>query len=168
LSPSPPVASSKRPPNNSRSYLIAAGSRCVPIVDCLTEKFLAFLRAPRHWRGRVEKVIKVVGTTELAAVRLPEPLERVAESGRKKVQHLNSSEFEPEAPSDAYESVSLTRAKHMQLGNAIVGAAEPTTKLAVNILHHHHIRVDVSLVVRVKFSGRELVEHGWAFRDDGG
>jgi hypothetical protein len=50
--------------------------------------------------------------------------------------------------------------KHLQFGNAIVGAAEPPTKLAVDILHHHHIRVDVGLVVRVEFSGRELIQHG--------
>ena len=47
-------------------------------------------------------------------------------------------------------------------------AAEPPTELAVDILHHHHIRVDVGLVVRVEISGRELVQHGWALRDDGG
>jgi hypothetical protein len=39
--------------------------------------------------------------------------------------------------------------KHLQLGNAIVGAAELPTKLAVDILHHDHIRVDVDLVVHV-------------------
>jgi hypothetical protein len=65
-------------------------------------------------------------------------------------------------------SVSLTRVKHLQLGNAIVGAAEPPAKLAVDVLHHHHIRMDVGLVTRVEVSGRELVEHGWALRDDGG
>jgi len=71
-------------------------------------------------------------------------------------------------PHDARESALLTRVKHLQLGNAIVGAAEPPTKLAVDILHHHHIRIDVGLVARVEFSGRELVQHGWALRDDGG
>jgi len=71
-------------------------------------------------------------------------------------------------PGDARASVSLTRVKHLQLSNAIVGAAEPPTKLAVDILHHHHIRMDVGLVARVEVSGRELVQHGWAFRDDGG
>jgi hypothetical protein len=71
-------------------------------------------------------------------------------------------------PNDARESASLTRVKHLQLGNAIVGAAEPPTKLAVDILHHHHIRIDVSLVARVELSGRELVQHGWALHDDGG
>src|SRR5216684_6660217 len=69
---------------------------------------------------------------------------------------------------DAREAASLTRVKHQQLGNALVGAAEPPTKLTVDILHHHHIRIDVGLVARVEFSGRELVQHGWAFRDDGG
>jgi hypothetical protein len=53
-------------------------------------------------------------------------------------------------------------------GNAIVGAAEPPTELAVDILHHHHIRVDVGLVVCVEVSGGKLVQHGWAVRDDGG
>src|SRR6202011_5051416 len=71
-------------------------------------------------------------------------------------------------PNDARESASLTRMKHLQLGNAIVGAAEPPTKLAVDILHHHHIRIDVSLVARVELSGRELVQHGWALHDSGG
>jgi hypothetical protein len=70
-------------------------------------------------------------------------------------------------PGDARAPVSLTRLKQ-QLGNAIVGAAEPPTKLAVDILYHHHIRMDVGLVARVEVSGRELVQHGWAFRDDGG
>src|SRR6266481_6455748 len=71
-------------------------------------------------------------------------------------------------PGDARASVSLTRLKHQQLGNATVGAAEPPTKLAVDILYHHHIRMDVGLVACVEVSGRELVQHGWAFRDDGG
>src|SRR6266567_4563567 len=69
---------------------------------------------------------------------------------------------------DARESASLTRVKHLQFGNAIVGAAEPPTKLTVDILHHHHIRMDVGLVAGVEFSGRKLVQHGWALRDDGG
>jgi hypothetical protein len=38
---------------------------------------------------------------------------------------------------DTRESASFTRAKHLQLGNAIFGAVEPPTKLAA--LHHHHI-----------------------------
>jgi hypothetical protein len=59
---------------------VAAKSRCVPIVNYLTEESLALLRAPRHERGRVAKVIKIIGTTELAAVCLPKPLERVAEA----------------------------------------------------------------------------------------
>ncbi len=46
-------------------------------------------------------------------------------------------------PGDARASVSLISLTHLQLGNAIVGAAEPPTKLAVDILHHHHIRMDV-------------------------
>jgi hypothetical protein len=71
-------------------------------------------------------------------------------------------------PHGAREPASLTRVKHPQLGNAIVSAPEPSTKLAVDILHHHHIRVDVGLVVRVEFSGRELVQHDWALRDHGG
>jgi hypothetical protein len=71
-------------------------------------------------------------------------------------------------PHDAGEPASLTRVKHLQLGNAIVGTAKPPTKLAVDILHHHHIRIDVGLVAPVEFSGRELVQHGWALRDDGG
>jgi hypothetical protein len=41
-------------------------------------------------------------------------------------------------PGDARTSVPLTRLKHLQLGNAIFGAAELPTKLAVDILHHHH------------------------------
>jgi hypothetical protein len=60
-------------------------------------------------------------------------------------------------PHDAREPASLTRVKHLQLGNAIVGAAEPPTKLAVDILYHHHIRMDVGLVACVEVSGRELV-----------
>jgi hypothetical protein len=36
----------------------------------------------------------------------------------------------------------------MQFGNAIVGVAEPPTKLVVDIPHHHHIRMDVGLVAR--------------------
>jgi hypothetical protein len=40
--------------------------------------------------------------------------------------------------------------KHLQLRNAIVGGTKPPTKLAVDILHHHHIRADIGLVVRVK------------------
>jgi hypothetical protein len=68
----------------------------------------------------------------------------------------------------AREFASLTRVNICQLRNAIVGAAEPPTELAVDILQHHHIRVDVGLVVRVEVSGRELVQHGWALRDDGG
>src|SRR5260370_9962984 len=71
-------------------------------------------------------------------------------------------------PRDARESASSTRVKHLQLGNAIVGAAEPSTKLAVDILHHHHIRMNVGLVARVEFLGREFVQHGWALRDDRG
>src|SRR5216683_7980018 len=70
-------------------------------------------------------------------------------------------------PGDARASVSLTRLKQ-QLGNALIGAAEPPTKLAVDILHHHHIRMDVGLVAPVEFSSRELVQHGWALRDDAG
>ena len=65
-------------------------------------------------------------------------------------------------------SVTISRRSICQLGNAIVGTAEPPTELAVDILHHHHIRVDVGLVVCVEVSGRELVQHGWAVRDDGG
>jgi len=39
--------------------------------------------------------------------------------------------------------------------DVLVGAAEPPAKLAVDILHHHHIRMDVGLVARVEvFSGR--------------
>jgi hypothetical protein len=68
----------------------------------------------------------------------------------------------------AREFASLTRVNICQLRNAIVGAAEPPTELAVDILQHHHIRVDVGLVIRVEVSGRELVQHGWALRDDGG
>src|SRR5262245_217425 len=41
-------------------------------------------------------------------------------------------------------------------------------EVAVDILHDHRIRVDVGLVVLVVVSGRELVQHGWALRDDGG
>jgi len=65
-------------------------------------------------------------------------------------------------------AASMTRAKHLQLGNAFVGPADPPTKLAVDILHDDHIRVDIGLVVRVKFSGREFVQHGWTLRNDGG
>src|SRR5665811_1096282 len=80
----------------------------------------------------------------------------------KPLRHISLSH-----PGDARASVSLTRLKHLQLGNAIVGATEPPTKLAVDILDHHHIRMDVGLVARVEVSGRELVQSGWAFRDDG-
>src|SRR5258708_6504280 len=62
-------------------------------------------------------------------------------------------------------SASFTRAN--ELGNATVGAAQPPAKLAVDILHHHHVRMDVSLVTGVELLGRELVQHGRAFRDDG-
>jgi Transposase domain (DUF772) len=71
-------------------------------------------------------------------------------------------------PQDARESALLTRGSICQLGNAIVGAAEPPTELAVDILHHHHIRVDVGLVVRVEVLGGEFVQHGRALHDDGG
>jgi hypothetical protein len=71
-------------------------------------------------------------------------------------------------PNDARESASLTRVKHLQLGNAIVGAAEPPTQFAVDILHHQNICMDIILVAPVEFSGRELVQHSWALRDDGG
>jgi len=64
--------------------------------------------------------------------------------------------------------LALSRVKQLQLGNAIVGSAESPTKLAVDILYHHHIRVDVGLVVRVEVSGRELVQHSWALCNDGG
>ena len=64
-------------------------------------------------------------------------------------------------------SASFTRVK-AQLGNAAVGAAEPPAKFAVDVLHHDHIGVDVGLVVRVEISGRELVQHGFGLRDDGG
>jgi hypothetical protein len=70
-------------------------------------------------------------------------------------------------PRGAGEPASLTRLKHPQLGNAIVSAPEPSTKLAVDILHHDHIRIDVGLVERVEFSSRELVQHDWALRDHG-
>lgn len=69
---------------------------------------------------------------------------------------------------EARESASFTSASNCQLGNATVGAAEPPTELAVDILHHHHIRVDVGFAVRVEVSGGELVQHGWAFHEDGG
>ena len=69
---------------------------------------------------------------------------------------------------DTRETASLTCLKHLQLGNAIVGAAQPSTKFAVDILHHHHIPMDVGFVARVEFSGREFVQHGWALRDHGG
>ena len=64
-------------------------------------------------------------------------------------------------------SASFTRA-HLQLGKAIVGAPEPPTKLAVDILQHDYIPVDVGLVALVKLLGRELVQLGWALRDDRG
>jgi hypothetical protein len=50
-------------------------------------------------------------------------------------------------PQGARESAPMTRVKHRQLGIAIVGAAEPPTERAVDILQHHHIRVDVGLVI---------------------
>ena len=71
-------------------------------------------------------------------------------------------------PNDAYESASLTGVKRLQLGNAIVGAAEPPAKLAADVLHHDHIGVDIGLVAGVELSGREFVQHGRAVRDDGG
>src|SRR6516165_1216989 len=70
------------------------------------------------------------------------------------------------SPHDA-RSASFTRV-HLQLGKAIVGAAEPSTKLAVDILQHDHIPVHVGLVALVKLLSRELVQHGWALRDDRG
>jgi hypothetical protein len=71
-------------------------------------------------------------------------------------------------PNDAYESASLTGVKRLQLGNAIVGAAEPPTKFAADVLHHHHIGMNIRLVTRVELFGRELVQQRWALRDDGG
>src|SRR5262245_218132 len=68
---------------------------------------------------------------------------------------------------NAGKSWSLTRMKHLQLGNATVGTAEPPAKLAIDVLHHDHIRVNVRLVVSVEISGRELVQLGWTLRDDG-
>jgi hypothetical protein len=65
------------------------------------------------------------------------------------------------------ESKTPNAARVCQLGNATVGAAEPPTELAVNILQHHHVGVDVGLVICVEVSGRELVQHGCAVRDDG-
>jgi hypothetical protein len=70
-------------------------------------------------------------------------------------------------PNDASESASLTGVKRLQLGNTIVGAAEPPAKLAADVLHHHHIGMDIRLVTRVELFGRELVQQGWALRDDG-
>ena len=36
----------------------------------------------------------------------------------------------------------------------------PPTRLAIDILHHHYIGMDVGLAARVEFSGRKLVQHG--------
>src|SRR6516162_8493964 len=77
-------------------------------------------------------------------------------------------EFVHGAAGDISESASLTRVNICQLGNTVVGAAEPPTELAVDILQHHHIRGDVGLVVGVEVSGRKLVQHGWTVRDDSG
>ncbi len=71
-------------------------------------------------------------------------------------------------PHDARDSASLTLVKLLQLGNSIVGATEPPTKLAVDVLYHHDIRMNVGFVARVELSGREFVQHGWALCDDGG
>ena len=71
-------------------------------------------------------------------------------------------------PEPCAESVSGLAFSICQPGNAIVGVAEPPAELAVDILHHHHIGVDVGLVVRIEVSGGELVQHGWGLRDDRG
>ena len=68
----------------------------------------------------------------------------------------------------AREFRSWIRIEHLQLGNAIVGAAEPPAKLAIDVLHHDHIRMDVGLVIRIELPGRELVQHGWTLRNHGG
>jgi hypothetical protein len=68
----------------------------------------------------------------------------------------------------AREFTSSFRVMHLQLGNAIVGAAEPPAKLAVDVLHHHHIAMDIGLVTRVQLLGREFVQHRRARRDHGG
>jgi hypothetical protein len=84
--------------------------------------------------------------------------------GQRHISHAVTTIF-----STAFDpSCFCARCASWLLGNAIVGAAEPPTELAVDILHHHRIRVDVGLVVRVEVSGRELVQHGWALRDDSG
>ena len=45
-----------------------------------------------------------------------------------------------------------------QLDNAKVSATEPPAELAVDVLQHHRIRVDVGFIEGVEVSGRELVE----------
>jgi MFS family permease len=55
-----------------------------------------------------------------------------------------------------------------QLGDAAVGAAQPPAQLAVDVLYHQHIGVDVGLVAGVELSSRKLVQHGRTRRDDGG
>ena len=55
-----------------------------------------------------------------------------------------------------------------QVDNADIGATEPAAELAVDVLQHHRIGVDVGFIERVEVSGREFVKHGRALGDDAG
>src|SRR5215469_2236650 len=65
-------------------------------------------------------------------------------------------------------AASLAGVKRLEPGKAIVGAAQPPAQLAVDVLHHDHIAVDVALVIFVELLRRELVQHGRTLRDHGG
>jgi len=108
---------------------------------------------------------------KLVRSRLPTPTETWAMSGFPQRQNQTSALIFADrnfiSTTSNSKSTLFAPLKHLQPGNAIVGAAEPPTKLAADILHHHHIRVNVGLVVHVELAGRELVQHGWALRDDG-
>ena len=124
-----------------------------------------------HWIGRID-VIK----PDTPKPRAP-PSRRCSANDAAKQPTTSSSSVlgKPLVPGQsrsghrnrASVTSSPTRVKHLQLRKAIVGATKPPTKLAVDILHHHHIRVDIGLVVRVKLSSRELVQQSLALRDDG-
>ena len=51
----------------------------------------------------------------------------------------------------------FTRATHLQLCDAMIRAAKSATKLAIDILHHQYVSVNVSLIVRIELLGRELI-----------
>src|SRR5437588_6764138 len=67
---------------------------------------------------------------------------------------------------DARGSVPLILVKHLPCDCRRDGVSP--TELAVYILHHHHIRTDIGLVICVEVSSRELVQNGWVVRDNSG